>query len=170
MSKLLENLFQYKFMIYVSIVIPILMAITMLFVRRKVALQPITLKRILLPTIMMSTGLIMFVFPFFYITIKLLIEALVVGLFFAIILIKLSKFKVEHNQIYLLQSKYIMPLLLFFFVIRMFIKIVIGTTITVGQTGGTFFVLAFSMLATWRIAMAIRYLKLRKKYNPLNKE
>lgn len=163
MSNLLERLFQYDFMLYLSIVIPIVMAIGMLLFRRKSVLQPMTVRKILLPTYFMSTGLIMFFFPFFHVTLKLLIEALVIGLIFSVILIRMSKFEVKNNDIYLVPSKYLFVLLLLFFVIRLLIKLSIGTWINIGETAGVFFILAFSTLCTWRIAMAVKYVKLKKK-------
>ncbi len=48
-------------------------------------------------------------------------------------------------------------------VIRIIIKLIIGTSISVGETSGMFFLLALGMIGTWRLAMLYQYLQLTKK-------
>lgn len=163
MSNLLEHLFQQKIIIYLSIVIPLLMAITMLFIRSKSAEKPMSVKRILLPTMFMSTGLAMFFFPFFHVPYKLMIEAIGFGLFFSFVLSYLSSFEIRGDKVFFKPNKYLFPLLLLFFLVRFIIKLLIGSSIHIGETAGMFFILAFSTLCTWRFLMVIKYLNVRKK-------
>src|SRR5690625_4524835 len=80
-------------LIIASTVIAIMMATIMIFVRMKIAQQPTSVKKIIIPPLMMSTGSLMFIFPPFQITWLQAIEALLVGMIFSIFLLKLLNLK-----------------------------------------------------------------------------
>lgn len=137
------------------------MATIMIFVRAKAATKPITPKKIILPPVFMSTGAFMFLFPTFRVSLLGIGEAVIVGLFFSIFLIKLTKFEISEKDIYLIPSKAFILILIGLLIIRMVIKMIIGSIISFGETSGMFFILAFTMILTWRIAMLRKYYQLK---------
>lgn len=150
-------------LVVASTAIAVFMVITMNVMRMKSAKKPVTAKKIILPPFFMSTGLFMFLIPIFRVGIIEIIEAFIVGAIFSIFLIKTSKFTVEDNEIYLKPSKAFVIIIISLFAVRLALKRVIETQIDVGQTSGMFYLLALSMIFTWRIAMLIQYKKLEKK-------
>lgn len=152
------------FLLVASTIVAAFMAVTMIFLRVKVAERPTSVKRIILPPIFMSTGALMFILPMFRVSIYQVIEAIVVGMFFSIFLIKSSKFEIkEDNQIYLIPSKSFVFILFGLLLVRIIIKLVIGSTISFGETSGMFFLLGFGMIVTWRLAMLLKFKKIEKK-------
>ncbi|GEN87445.1 cytochrome c biogenesis protein CcdC [Oceanobacillus sp. FSL W8-0428] len=139
------------------------MAIVMIFVRMRASRRPASVKSIILPPFFMSTGALMFLFPMFQISWLQVAEALIVGIIFSIFLIKTSKLEHEGDHIYVKPSKMFPVILVSLLVIRIIIKLIIGTSISVGETSGMFFLLALGMIGTWRLAMLYQYLQLTKK-------
>lgn len=162
----MEQLFeQYKFLIIIiTTFIGIVMAITVNMLRVKSAHRPVNVKRIIIPPLMMSTGLFMFVIPFFRVTWLQVGEALVVGILFSLFLIRTTHFEVKNNDIYIRPSKAFIFILFGLLIIRMVIKYVIGHSIAFGELTGMFFLLAFGMLLTWRFTMLFKYRRLLKKH------
>lgn len=146
-----------------STIVAIFMAITMNILRLKTASRPTSAKRIILPPIFMSTGSLMFLFPVFQITGLQVLEAIAVGAFFSILLIITTKFKVEEGHIYIVPSKMFMFILFGLLLLRLILKWIIGTKIDVGETSGMFYLLALGMILTWRLAMLIEYMNLKRK-------
>lgn len=146
-----------------SMVVAVFMATLMIFVRMKMAKRPATVKKIILPPLFMSTGALMFIFPVFQITWLQVAEAFAVGIIFSIILIKISKFEIRENEIYLNPSK-AFPFILFgLLAARLLLKLVVGAHISLGETSGMFFILAFGMILTWRLAMLYQFTQLKRK-------
>ncbi|MCP6565096.1 DUF1453 family protein, partial [Klebsiella pneumoniae] len=82
---------------------------------------------------------------------------------FSIVLIWTSRFEIKGKEIYMKRSKAFPIILISLLVIRTVMKLVISSQIDPGQLGGMFFLLAFSMILPWRIAMLMKYKKLRKQ-------
>jgi membrane protein CcdC involved in cytochrome C biogenesis len=139
------------------------MALLVLFVRMKASNKPTNAKKIILPPIFMSTGALMFIDPVFRVTKGELIEAVVLGAFFSIFLIKTSKFETRNGKIYLKPSKAFIFILVGLIVIRLGLKTYLGRTIDYRQLSGMFYLLAFSMIVPWRVAMYITYKKLERR-------
>src|SRR5699024_5078832 len=78
-----------------SSIIAVFMATTMIFVRMKAAKKPTSSKKIILPPIFMSSGACMFLFPEFRLSGIEIIEAVLVGALFSILLIKNTKFEIK---------------------------------------------------------------------------
>lgn len=108
----------------------------------------------------------MFLFPEFRVSSLQIIEALSVGAVFSIFLIKTSKFEIRESDIYLKHSKAFVFILLGLLVIRIVMKLVLSTTIDIGELTGMFWLLAFGMIVPWRIAMYIKYKKLESAEFP----
>lgn len=147
----------------ISSIIAICMAMGVMFIRLKAAKKPATLKKIVLPPIFMSTGASMYLLPEFRLTTSEIVEAVLVGLFFSIFLIKTSKFEIREQDIYLKRSKSFIFILIGLIVVRFAFKSYLSQTIHLGQLSGMFFLLAFSMIVSWRIAMYRSFMKLKKE-------
>lgn len=141
----------------------ICMAILAMFIRMKAAKKPATAKKIILPPIFMSTGALMFIFPYFRVTPLEIAEAVIVGLLFSILLIKTSKFEIRDKDIYLKRSKAFLYILVGLLVVRMAGKLILSSSIDYGQLSGMFWILAFGMIVPWRIAMYINFKKLQQE-------
>ncbi|KOP82264.1 CcdC family protein [Cytobacillus solani] len=141
----------------------ICMAVFAMFIRMKAAKKPATAKKIILPPIFMSTGALMFVFPYFRVTLLEIAEAVIVGFLFSILLIKTSKFEIRDKNIYLKRSKAFLYILIGLLVVRMAGKLILSSTIDYGQLSGMFWILAFGMIVPWRIAMYINFKKLQQE-------
>ncbi|MDP4128077.1 MAG: cytochrome c biogenesis protein CcdC [Bacillota bacterium] len=154
-----------EFLVISSIVVSLLMVIIVNLVRVKSTKKPVVAKNIILPPFFMATGGSMFIIPMFRPTFTELISSVVMGIICSIILIKTSKFEVRNNQIYLQKSKYFLIALIGLVALRMIGKIILAETIHIdpAQMSGMFFILAFSMILPWRIAMYVEFRKLKKK-------
>ncbi len=146
-----------------STVVGLMMASMMIIVRARASKRPTNAVRILLPPLFMSTGAFMFVVPLFRVSLSQVTEALIVGMIFSVFLIKSTSFTYEKGNIYLKPSKYFVVILIGLLIIRIIMKLALSSTISVGETSGMFFLLAFGMIATWRMVMFIKYLKLKKE-------
>jgi|SRR5690625_4793962 len=146
-----------------STIVATVMAIVMIFVRLKAAEQPATIKRIIIPPIMMSTGAFMFLIPQFHVPWTQVIEAVFLGVICSVFLIKTSKFEIRNDNIFLIPSKAFSFILFGLLAIRIIFKLIIGSTISFGETSGMFYLLAFGMIVTWRVAMLYQFIQLRQK-------
>lgn len=141
----------------------LVMGILAMIVRSKSAKKPASAKKIILPPLFMSTGALMFIFPFFRVQPIQIMEALLVGMLFSTVLIWTSKFEIRDGAIYLKQSKAFVFILIGLLLVRLIGKVVLSSTIDVGELGGMFWILAFGMIVPWRVAMYIQYKKLLEK-------
>ena len=145
-----------------STVMAIFMGTFVMFVRMKASKKPTNEKKIIIPPIAMSTGALMFVFPEFRVHPMQIVEAAAVGMLFSTILIATSKFEVKEQDIYLKRSKAFIFILVGLLLFRIVAKIVLSSSIDVGELAGMFWILAFAMLVPWRIAMLVQYKKVKK--------
>ncbi|MED0667442.1 CcdC family protein [Bacillus badius] len=152
-------------MLVASSVLAVVMGITVIFIRMKAAKKPTSANKIMLPPLFMSTGALMFVIPEFRVTSMELLEAVAVGMLFSILLIKTSNFEVRDEDIYLKRSKAFPIILISLLIVRIIGKVMLSSTIDVGQLSGMFFILAFAMIVPWRIAMYRQYRSLRATLN-----
>lgn len=151
------------FWLIASTVVAAFMAITMIIVRLKAAQKPASVRKIILPPLFMSTGACMFFFPEFQVKWIQVFEAISVGVIFSVLLIKTSKFEIRKQKIYLIPSKAFALILFGLLGLRIIIKLIIGSSISLGETSGMFFLLGFGMILTWRLAMLYKFLQLEKK-------
>lgn len=151
------------FLIIASTVIAMCMAVTMIFIRLKVSKRPATVKKIVLPPLFMSTGAFMFIFPEFRISSLEMVQAIGLGIVFSLFLIKTTSLEIKNNDIYLRPSKAFVFILFGLLIMRTIIKLIIGSTISFGETSGMFFLLAFVMILIWRLVILIKYLQFKQK-------
>lgn len=150
------------YLIIGSTVIFVVMTTFVYTMRAKASNKPIQVKKIILPPLFMSTGMLMFLFDEFQVPWTQVVEASLVGLIFSAFLIYTTKFEIKVDGIYLKKSKAFLIILLGLLIIRMVGKIVLSNTIDIGELGGMFFILAFSMILPWRIGMLVKYKMLEK--------
>lgn len=153
----------FMFWLIASTVAAAFMATAMIFVRLRAARKPASVKKIILPPFFMSTGAFMFVFPIFRVEWTQVLEAVSIGALFSIFLIRTSKFEVRDGDIYLKPSKSFIMILFGLLAVRIIFKLIVGQHVSLGETSGMFFLLAFGMIITWRLAMLKQYLNLEKK-------
>lgn len=151
-----------QFLLIGSTVMAVVMGTIVMIVRLRSQKKPVSTKKIIIPPIAMSTGALMFLFPEFRVEPLQIVEAVVVGLLFSTVLIATSKFEMRDNTIYMKQSKAFPFILIGLLVLRVILKLVFSNSLDVAELGGMFFILAFSMILPWRLAMLMRYRKLQK--------
>ncbi|TDL74760.1 cytochrome c biogenesis protein CcdC [Rhodococcus qingshengii] len=149
--------------VVVSSIGAVFMGIFALFVRMKAAKKPTNVKKIILPPVFMSSGAFMYVVPQFRLTGMEIIEVVILGMLFSILLIKTSKFEIRENEIYLKRSKAFIYILVGLLIVRVALKSILSTSIDFGELSGMFFLLAFSMIVPWRVAMYLDYKKLYRQ-------
>lgn len=147
---------------WIVLIVITTMAVLAMLIRMKSIQKPTSAKKILLPPLGMSTGFVMFLYPKTHIPLSWAILAFVAGaIFLAIPLIMTSQFQIIENHIYLKPSRAFFYLLVLLLIVRLSLHTYIEQFISLYQTAGLFFMLAFGMLLPWRIAMYIQY----KKFN-----
>ncbi|ATP40563.1 hypothetical protein CSE16_11160 [Solibacillus sp. R5-41] len=151
-----------QFLLIGSTVMAVVMGMIVMIVRLRSQKKPVTTKKIIIPPIAMSTGAVMFLLPEFRVEPTQIVEAVIVGLLFSTVLIATSKFEMRDNTIYMKQSKAFPFILIGLLVLRIILKLVFSNNLDVTELGGMFFILAFSMILPWRLAMLIRFKKLQK--------
>lgn len=104
----------------------------------------------------------MFVFEEFRVPFSQVIESILVGLLFSIVLIKTTNFEEKHEKLYVKKSRAFLLILFGLLIIRFVAKLLLSSTIDVGELGGMFWILAFAMIIPWRIGMLVKYFKLKK--------
>ena len=138
------------------------MAVFVMFVRLRSQKKPINEKKIIIPPIAMSTGALMFIFEEFRVAPIQILEASALGIVFSLLLIATSKFEVRDQDIYMKRSKAFIFILVGLLILRIILKLIFSNSLDVGELGGMFFILAWSMIIPWRLAMLVQFKKLKK--------
>lgn len=146
-----------------SILVAFFMSAVVIFIRVKAQKYPVNTKKIMLPPLFMATGALMYVVPYFRLTGLEILESVIVGFIFSSILIFTSHFEVKDQQIYLKKSKAFPIILVSLLIMRTILKVYIGNSVHPGELAGMFFLLAFSMLLPWRVAMLLRYRSIKRQ-------
>ena len=164
MNELIETVFTKVPSVYLitgSTILALFMGTMALIVRTKAAKRPVTPMKIILPPLFMSTGALMFIFEEFRVSLPQIFEAIFVGLLFSIILIKTTRFERRDDDIYMKRSKAFLYILLGLLIVRLAGKLLLSSTIDVGELGGMFWILAFGMIVPWRIGMLTKYKQIK---------
>ncbi|KEZ50195.1 MULTISPECIES: CcdC family protein [Metabacillus] len=155
-------------MVIFSTIAAVIMALGVMMIRMRASKKPASARKIILPPIFMSTGALMFLHPMFRVTPLEFLEAITLGFFFSIFLIKTSNFEVKEDKIYLKRSKAFAFILIGLLLIRIALKFYLSNSIDVGELSGMFWILAFGMIVPWRIAMYLSFRKLENQLPPSN--
>lgn len=151
------------YLIVGSTVLFLFMGTLAFIVRTKAAKRPISPKRIILPPLFMSTGALMFLFEEFRVPLNQVIESICVGLLFSLFLIKTTNFEEKDEKLYVKKSRAFIIILFGLLIVRFIAKLILSSSIDVGELGGMFWILAFGMIVPWRIGMLVKYFKLKNR-------
>lgn len=144
-------------------IMAVFMGIGVIFVRQKAAERPLNLKKILIPPVMMSTGALMYVFPYFRLSGVEIMEAVIIGFIFSLLLVFTTRYEEKDDQLYVKPSKWFVGILFSLLVLRLGLKSILSMSISPGEIGGMFFLLAFIMIAVWRLSMLVKYRQFKKQ-------
>ena len=124
--------------------------------------RPVSIPKIVIPPLGMSTGFGMFFVPALRVPFSWAITAFLAGaLLLSIPLQHTSKLHVEGEHIMMRRSRAFLLILLGLFALRIALHDYIGHLISPAQTGAVFFLMAFGMILRWRLAMLFEYRALR---------
>ena len=99
--------------------------------------------------------------PEFRLTSLEIVEAISIGLIFSIFLIKTTKFEIKGEHIFMKPSKAFIFILVGLLAVRVALKSYLSQSIDLAELSGMFFLLAFAMIVSWRIAMYRSFTKLK---------
>jgi membrane protein CcdC involved in cytochrome C biogenesis len=123
--------------------------------------RPVSLRSLVIPPLGMSTGFSMFVVPAFRIPLMWGVIAFVLGAFvFAYPLVATPQLTVEDGLIMMRRSRWFLVVILALAAVRLGLREYISSIISVQQTAGLFFVLAFGMIVRWRTTLLMEYRRL----------
>ncbi|WP_150275413.1 CcdC family protein [Paenibacillus tepidiphilus] len=146
----------------------VFMALMVIFIRMKASHRPVTIRKIWIPPLGMSTGFAMFVVPEVRFPWWWAVLAFLVGWFiFAYPLMRSTVFEVREGDIYAKRSKSFAFILLGLLLVRTVLHEFINRYISIPQSGGLFFILAFGMILHWRVFMYKRYTLMAPPENPV---
>ncbi|GJM83816.1 cytochrome c biogenesis protein CcdC [Paenibacillus timonensis] len=134
------------------------MAVAVLFIRLKASRRPVTVKKIVIPPLGMTTGLMMFIVPETHIPILWGVIAFAFGwLLFSYPLIRTTKFEKIDGEIYAERSRSFILILIGLLVVRLLLHEAVEQYVSVMQTAALFFLLAYGMIIRWRLFMFKQY-------------
>jgi len=123
--------------------------------------RPVTLRKLVIPPLGMSTGFSMFAVHAFRVPWPWGISAFVIGAaLFAQPVIATSRLTREGNAIMMRRSPWFIVIILVLAVLRLALRGYVGTFLSVEQTAGLFFILAFGMIIRWRSSLYLQYQRL----------
>lgn len=152
-----------NFLHILSLVAAIVGAIAVLFWRVQETRTAVTARKILIPPIGMATGFSMFLarpfrVPLLWAGIAFLLGAIAL----AYPLLRTSKLERDGGNIMARRSNAFFSVIIALAVIRVAAHGYLDQLLTVQQTAGLFFILAFGMIVRWRTAMYLQYLELTR--------
>lgn len=120
--------------------------------------RPVSLRSLIIPPLGMSTGFSMFAMPAFRIPWTWGLAAFVLGaLVFAYPLVSSPQLTVEDGLIMMRRSRWFLVVILGLAAVRLGLREYVSSIISVQQTAGLFFVLAFGMIVRWRTTLLLEY-------------
>jgi membrane protein CcdC involved in cytochrome C biogenesis len=136
-------------------------AAAMLVWRVREARTPVTTRSIVAPPLGMSTGFLMFLAPAARVPWTWATAAFALGaVVFAVPLTRTSRLVRTGDVIWMKRSRAFLWILLGLVVVRTALRAYVEHVVSPLQTGALFFVLAFGMIARWRIGMLLEYRRL----------
>lgn len=144
-------------------IMAVFMGIGVIFVRQRASARPLSLNKIVIPPVMMSTGALMYVFPYFRLSGVEILEALIIGLAFSLLLVFTTRYEEKDDELYVKPSKWFIGILFGLLILRLGLKSILSLSISPGEIGGMFFLLAFIMIVVWRLSMLVKYRNFKKQ-------
>ncbi|MEY4577626.1 MAG: hypothetical protein RL701_2329 [Pseudomonadota bacterium] len=132
--------------------------------RMRESARPMTAQRIVMPPLGMSTGFGMFAYAPARIPALWAVSAFAVGaLVLSYPLVKSSTLKRVGNEVRLHRSRAFLWVIAGLFVVRMAARTYFDQFLDPLQSASVFFVLAFGMIASWRVRMFLEYRRLQRQ-------
>jgi len=118
----------------------------------------VTLRKILIPPLGMATGFSMFLVPAFRVPLTWAFIAFLIGaIALAYPLLLTSRLERTGETIMMKRSSAFFIVIIALAAVRYFARGYFDSLLTLEQTGGLFFVLAFGMILRWRMSMFFEY-------------
>jgi membrane protein CcdC involved in cytochrome C biogenesis len=118
----------------------------------------VTARKLLIPPMGMATGFCMFFVPVFRFPLTWAIGAFLIGaILLAWPLLATSSLRREGDTIMMKRSGAFFAVIIVLAAIRYFARVYFDSILTLEQTGGLFFVLAFGMILRWRLSLYLSY-------------
>ena len=118
----------------------------------------VTIRKIVIPPLGMATGFCMFIVPAFRVPWTWAAIAFAAGaILLAYPLIRTSRLTLQGDTVMMHRSASFFVVLVVLAIIRILAHSYFDTIMTVPQTGGLFFILAFGMILRWRVSMLLEY-------------
>ncbi|MFN7914821.1 MAG: cytochrome c biogenesis protein CcdC [Vicinamibacterales bacterium] len=139
-------------------------AIAVLVWRVQETRTPVSAKKIIIPPLGMATGFCMFLAPVFRLPWSWALAAFAIGaLVLAYPLLRTSKLVREGDTVTMQRSNIFFAVIVVLAGIRIGARAYLDTVLTVPQTAGLFFILAFGMILRWRAQMYLTYTALLRR-------
>jgi len=120
--------------------------------------RPVSLRSLIIPPLGMSTGFSMFAMPAFRIPWTWGLGAFALGaLVFAYPLVSSPQLTIEDGLIMMRRSRWFLVVILGLAAVRLGLREYVSSIISVQQTAGLFFVLAFGMIVRSRTTLLLEY-------------
>jgi len=123
----------------------------------------VTVKKLVMPPVGMATGFCMFLVPLFRVPWTWALAAFLSGaIVLAYPLLLTSSLRRDGDAIMMKRSSAFFAVVIVLAAIRYFARDYLDKFLTLEQTGGLFFILAFGMILRWRMHLLSMYMKLTK--------
>lgn len=120
--------------------------------------RPVTVPKLVLPPLGMSTGFSMFAVHAFRVPWGWAVSAFVLGaVVFAYPVIATSRLTFDGDAVMMRRSPWFIVIILALAAVRLSMRNYVGTLVSVQQTAGLFFILAFGMIVRWRTSLYLQY-------------
>lgn len=128
----------------------------------------VTVKKLVMPPVGMATGFSMFLVPAFRVPWSWALTAFVIGaIALAYPLLLTSSLRRDGDAIMMKRSSAFFAVVIVLAAVRYFARGYFDKFLTLEQTGGLFFILAFGMILRWRLKLLSLYMKLMRPEMPL---
>jgi membrane protein CcdC involved in cytochrome C biogenesis len=142
-------------------VVTVMGLVGVLFWRVREGRTAVTVRKIVIPPLGMSTGFCMFFAAQFRVPWMWAVGAFLIGaVLLAWPLLATSRLEREGDAIMMRRSKVFFLVIIVLAAVRYFARGYFDNVLTLEQTGGLFFILAFGMILRWRLSMLAQYRRL----------
>ena len=118
----------------------------------------VTLRKIIIPPLGMATGFCMFIAPAFRVPLLWALISFSIGaILLAYPLIRTSRLTLQGDVVMMHRSASFFIVIVVLAIIRILAHSYLDTVMTIEQTAGLFFILAFGMILRWRTSMLFEY-------------
>jgi len=141
-----------------SALVSVLGLIGVIVWRVREARTAVTVRKIVIPPLGMSTGFSMFLVPAFRVPLLWAAVAFLIGaLLLSWPLLVTSRLVIRGDEVVMHRSKAFFLVIIVLAAIRYFARDYFDTFISIQQTAGLFFILAFGIILRWRMQMLSQY-------------